>query len=336
MKNHPIGLFDSGVGGLTVLRALHAVLPKEKYVYLGDTARLPYGTKSEETIIRYALQCTAKLMEDDLKILVVACNTVSSVALPSLQKAYPHIQVVGVVEPGAKAACLATKNNHIAILGTESTIRGRAYEYAIKAINHNAQTIAKPSPLFVGMAEEGLTQGKLVEDIAKYYISDIFQLDSDTIIDEVNTSSANLSQDRICSQTKRSTENAFIKPDTLVLGCTHFPLVKNAIANVLGADVALVDSAQTTAIAVQELLIKNNLLCDASMAFQNEQEVLCNQESQNKNHKENCTKSHKESCTHKDTVNSIRFLTTDDKNKFATIGENFLGFALHSVELVDL
>lgn len=312
MKNHPIGLFDSGVGGLTVLRALHTVLPKEKYLYLGDTARLPYGTKSEETIIRYALQCTAKLMEDDLKILVVACNTVSSVALPSLQKAYPHIKVVGVVEPGAKAACLATKNNHVAILGTESTIRGRAYEYAIKTINKNIVTTAKPTPLFVGMAEEGLTHGKLVEDIAKYYISDIFHLDS-----------ASMSS---CSVVKESSISSTIRPDTLVLGCTHFPLVKNAIQHVLGSEVALVDSAQTTAKAVQELLVDHNLLSDASLTYlkmQAQETYLSVNEEQSV-------------YILKDTVNTIRFLTTDDCSKFAKIGENFLGFPLHDVELVDL
>lgn len=269
MNNKSIGLFDSGVGGLTVLKALLDVLPNEKYVYLGDTARLPYGTKSKETIIRYALQCTEKLMEKDLKLLVVACNTVSSVALPSLKEKYPQIEIVGVVTPGAEAACNATKNNNIAVLGTESTIKGKAYDSAILKINPQAVVTGKACPLFVGMAEEGLSKGFLAEEMAKHYLKDI------------------LSQED--------------KPDTLVLGCTHFPLLKQAIQNVAGKNIQLVDSAQTTAKKVAEHLRTANALADGKNP-------------------------------------SLAFLTTDDTEKFKAVGEPFLGFSLRNshVELVDL
>ena len=269
MNNKSIGLFDSGVGGLTVLKALLDVLPNEKYVYLGDTARLPYGTKSKETIIRYALQCTEKLMDRDLKLLVVACNTVSSVALPSLKEKYPQIEIVGVVTPGAEAACNATKNNNIAVLGTESTIKGKAYDNAILKINPEAVVTGKACTLFVGMAEEGLSKGFLAEEMAKHYLKDIL-----------------------------SQEN---KPDTLVLGCTHFPLLKQAIQNVAGKDMQLVDSAQTTAKKVAERLRTANALADGKNP-------------------------------------SVAFLTTDDTEKFKAVGEPFLGFSLREshVELVDL
>lgn len=276
MNNNPIGLFDSGVGGLTVLRALQEELPQENFIYLGDTARLPYGTKSKETIIRYALQCTAKLMERNLKLLVMACNTVSSVALPALQQRYPQIDIIGVVEPGAQAACLASKKGNIAIVGTESTIKGKAYEHAILSINPQARITAKPSPLFVAMAEEGLVNGALAESIAAYYLDEIFN----------HTNKKDI-------------------PDTLVLGCTHFPLLKESIQNVVGSSITLVDSAYTTAKAVQELLKKKSLFAKYSDSLPQKQ---------------------------------ITFLTTDDITKFAQIGERFLGFPLktNSIELVDL
>ena len=254
MNNKAIGLFDSGVGGLTVLKALMQILPGENYIYLGDTARLPYGTKGKETIIRYALQCT-----------------VSSVALPAIKEKYPHIEIIGVVEPGAEAACNATKNNHIAVLGTQSTIQGKAYDKAILAINPTAKVTGKACPLFVGMAEEGLSQGFIAEEMAKHYLKDILKL---------------------------SKEN---KPDTIVLGCTHFPLLKGAIQNVVGNDIQLVDSAQTTAKKVFARLTKTNSLAENKKPF-------------------------------------IHFLTTDDVAKFKAVGEPFLGISLDKshVELVDL
>lgn len=269
MNNKAIGLFDSGVGGLTVLKALMQILPNENYIYLGDTARLPYGTKSKETIIRYALQCTEKLMENDLKMLVVACNTVSSVALPAVKEKYPDVEIIGVVEPGAEAACNATKNNHIAVLGTQSTIQGKAYDKAILAINPEATVTGKACPLFVGMAEEGISQGFLAEEMAKHYLNDILKQEN--------------------------------KPDTFVLGCTHFPLLKDAIQNVVGKDIQLVDSAQTTAKKVFASLQATNSLAENTSPF-------------------------------------MHFLTTDDVAKFKAVGEPFLGISLDKshVELVDL
>lgn len=271
MQEHAIGLFDSGVGGLTVLRAMLDVLPKEKYIYLGDTARLPYGTKSQATIIKYALQCTEKLMQHKLKILVVACNTVSSVALPALRLAYPHVEIMGVVESGAKAACAATRNQYIGVIATESTIRGKAYDTAIRSINPHAKIIGKACPLFVAMAEDGLIKGELAEGLAKRYLSDLFANDSNDT------------------------------PDCLVLGCTHFPLLKEAIQNVIGSQVQLVDSAVTIANAVQNFLIQNNLY-----STRKKQE--------------------------------LRFLTTDDVERFSSMGEFFLGLPLNKniVTLINL
>ncbi len=271
-----IGLFDSGVGGLTVLRALLELLPNEEYIYLGDTARLPYGTKSSDTITRYALQASQALVQRDIKLLVVACNTATSVALPALREAYPHIPVIGVVEPGAEAACLATKNNSIAVIGTASTVRGGAYMRAIHAIEPTTDVISVACPLFVPLAEDGLTEGYLAEGIAQRYLQDCFTI-----------------------------ESSHKKPDTLVLGCTHFPLLAQAIQNVVGADVTLVDSAKTTAHAVQKTLNELNI-----------------------------------DYTHKNP--RVRFLTTDDREQFIKVGRAFLGkdtsFDIfdENVELVDL
>lgn len=266
MHKASIGLFDSGVGGMTVLQALQKCLPRENYVYLGDTARLPYGTKSAETIIKYAIQATQKLVERDIKILVVACNTASSVALPALRKQYPHMNVIGVVGPGARAACNASKTGKIAVIATESTIRGEAYTRAIHKIRPNAKIYAKACPLFVPLAEDGLLEGPLVEGLVAHYLADIFEKED--------------------------------KPDCLVLGCTHFPLLKASIQKVVGDDVILVDSAETTAQVVRNIILEN--------ATENENGGECT------------------------------FLTTDDVERFAFMGERFLGIKPHKVELVDL
>ncbi len=266
-----IGLFDSGVGGLTVLNALRKKLPQENYIYLGDTARLPYGTKSPETITRYALQASSTLVERNIKLLVIACNTATSTALPALQAAYPHIPVIGVVRPGAEAACKASKNGNIAVIATASTIKGEAYVKAIHAINPNANVHSIACPLFVPLAEDGLTTGPIVESIAARYLEKTFS----------NANSEN--------------------PDCLVLGCTHFPLLAEAIQNVVGSHVKLVDSAQTTAQRVEDVLKENNLF-----NTQNKARTL--------------------------------FLTTDDKEQFAKVGEDFLKTPIspENLELVDL
>jgi glutamate racemase len=215
----PVGVFDSGVGGLTVLRELRRVLPAEDFVYLGDTARLPYGTKSSGTVVRYSLQCAEALVARGIRCLVVACNTASASALSALRERYPDLPVIGVIEPGAAAAVAASRSQHIAVIATEGTIAGGAYQTAIRNLNPSARVTAGACSLFVAMAEEGWTQGPIAEAVAHRYLDPIF-LGSDP-------------------------------PDTLVLGCTHFPVLTAAIAAVLppGA-VRIVDSAATTAAAV--------------------------------------------------------------------------------------
>ncbi|MFA6810809.1 MAG: glutamate racemase [Desulfoplanes sp.] len=234
----PIGVFDSGVGGLTVLKALRDELPAEKFIYLGDTARLPYGTKSPETITRYALQVAEKLIARHIKLLVIACNTVSSVALEVLRKTCAPLPVIGVVEPGAQAACLASITGQIAVIGTESTIARGAYQQAIHAINPSACIIAKACSLFVSLAEEGWLEGDIVESIASRYLKEMLA------------------------------EHPGTSPDCLVLGCTHFPLLARAIGHVAGPDVTLVDSAGTTARAIRTILIKRNLATRRSTSGQ--------------------------------------------------------------------
>ena len=234
----PIGVFDSGVGGLTVLKALRDELPAEKFIYLGDTARLPYGTKSPETITRYALQVAEKLIARHIKLLVIACNTVSSVALEVLRKTCAPLPVIGVVEPGAQAACQASITGQIAVIGTESTIARGAYQQAIHAINPSACIIAKACSLFVSLAEEGWLEGDIVESIASRYLKEMLA------------------------------EHPGTSPDCLVLGCTHFPLLARAIGHVAGPDVTLVDSAGTTARAIRTILIKRNLATRRSTSGQ--------------------------------------------------------------------
>ncbi|HEY2683605.1 MAG TPA: glutamate racemase [Steroidobacteraceae bacterium] len=218
----PIGVFDSGVGGLTVLAALRRRLPGEDFVYLGDTARLPYGTKSAATVVRYSLQCAQTLITRRIRCLVVACNTASASALPALRSHYPELPIIGVIEPGAEAAVRASRSRHIAVIGTEGTIKGGAYQTAIALLDGRARVEALPCSLFVAMAEEGFTEGAIAEAVARRYLDPIF--------------------------------GAGEAPDTLVLGCTHFPLLKSAIAAVLPQGVAIVDSALTTAEAVASSL----------------------------------------------------------------------------------
>lgn len=275
-KSLPIGMFDSGVGGLTVLKALRERLPCEDVIYLGDTARLPYGTKSPQTVSRYAVQCAAELVQRGIKLLVVACNTASAVALDPLREAYPHIPVIGVVDPGAQAACKATYNKTIAVIATESTIAGGAYQRAIHAINPDARIIGHPCPLFVALAEEGWTDGEVPEAVAQRYLDPIFKPAS-------------------------GTESPII-PDTLVLGCTHFPLLAPSIRNVVQSATVIVDSAATTAETVNAELTRMNM----------------------KRPDEGCGSSH--------------YLTTDDAARFARTGTRFLGTAISEgeVELVDL
>jgi glutamate racemase len=218
-----IGVFDSGMGGLTVLAELQRELPDHPFIYLGDTARLPYGTKSPSTIVRYALQAAELLVERGVSALVVACNTASSVALPALQQRFESLPVIGVIEPGAAAACARTRTRHIGVLATEGTVNGGAYARAIQAHLPNARVSQLACQLFVALAEEGWVDGQVAEDAARRYL-----------------------EDWLAALTTQ--------PDVLVLGCTHFPVLAPVIAKVAGSAIELVDSARTTAIATRERL----------------------------------------------------------------------------------
>ncbi|MDR1945562.1 MAG: glutamate racemase [Desulfovibrio sp.] len=279
----PIGVFDSGVGGLTVLSALRKRLPRERYIYLGDTARLPYGTKSRETIVRYALQAAEKLVERRIKLLVTACNTATAAALPDLRQAFAPLTVIGVVEPGARAACrvIAGKKEggNILILGTESTVDGQAYTEAIHALRPDAVVRGVACTLFVSMAEEGWMTGPVIEITAARYLAPVIGPEAG--------------------------QGRFL-PDCIVLGCTHFPPLAGAVASVAGPEPVIIDSAETTAEAVEEELTRLNLLRPAGGP--------------------------------EDTPASDRFLTTDAPERFARVGGIFLNECLDpaNVELVSL
>ena len=227
----PIGVFDSGIGGLTVARELMRQLPAESIIYFGDTARGPYGPKSPDTVRRYSREIANYLRERGVKALVVACNNATAHALTTLQAEEP-IPVIGVVEPGARAAVAATRGGRIGVIGTVGTIRSTAYERAIRALRPDAQIIARPCPLFVPLVEEGWLEHEATRLVADEYLS----------------------------------EFAREHVDTLVLGCTHYPLLKPLIAEVLGPDVALIDSAEQTAAETRRVLEARGLLAPAGAA----------------------------------------------------------------------
>jgi glutamate racemase len=292
VRQAPIGVFDSGVGGLTVLKALAAELPNEHFVYLGDTARLPYGTKSPETVARYALQAAEALSEYGVKCLVIACNTASSVGLPAIRAHICGVPIIGVIEPGAEAACAASKSGHIAVIATEGTVRGGAYQEAILRLRSGARVIAQPTQLFVALAEEGLHQGPIADSIAQHYLEPLFGAALDS------ASSRGLS-----ASPGPAVSRDALTPDTLVLGCTHFPMLAAAIRAAIGPDIKIVDSAATTAKAVRETLERESLTRLAPPV-----------------------------------PSPIRFLATDSVERFARIGSHFLERPIHAeeVELVDL
>ena len=227
----PIGVFDSGIGGLTVARGLMRQLPDESIIYFGDTARVPYGPKSPDTVRRYSREIASYLRERGVKALVVACNTATAHALTTLQAEEP-IPVIGVVEPGARAAVAATRGGRIGVIGTVGTIRSTAYERAIRALRPDAQITARPCPLFVPLVEEGWLEHEATRLVANEYLSAFAR-------DDV---------------------------DTLVLGCTHYPLLKPLIAEVLGPKVALIDSAEQTAAETRRVLEARGLLAPTGAA----------------------------------------------------------------------
>jgi glutamate racemase len=220
----PIGVFDSGVGGLTVLRALRRQLPHESMIYLGDTARVPYGTKSAESVVRYAMQATDHLVQRGIKLLVVACNTASAVSLDPLRARFDPLPVVGVVEPGAAAAVAAGGGQRHLVLATESTVKRHAYARAIHALAPEARVEEVACSVLVALAEEGWTDGPVAEAAARTYLAPVM---------------ANAAEGAL---------------DTIVLGCTHFPPLEGAIRAVAGSGPAIVDSATTTAAHVAAVL----------------------------------------------------------------------------------
>ena len=257
-----IGVFDSGIGGLTVLREITRLLPGENTIYLGDTARVPYGSKSKETIERYSFEIAAFLLKHDIKMLVAACNTASAFAVAKLKDGL-SIPVTGVIEPGARAAIAATKANRIGVIGTEGTIRSSAYSSAIKAIRPEAETFVKACPLFVPLVEEGWAEDEVTALVAARYLSEL--------------------------------KDAGI--DTLVLGCTHYPLLKETIASVMGGGVTLIDSAASTAMEVRKILEEKGLLNGSG-----------------------------ETASH-------RFFVTDSPERFMAVGRRFFGERLADAEL---
>jgi len=261
----PLGVFDSGIGGLTVARAVFERLPRESVVYFGDTARVPYGPKSPDTVRRYSAEILAYLVRRGVKAVVVACNTSTAHALDFLRERSP-VPVVGVIEPGARAAVAASKSGRLGVIGTAGTIASGAYERAITALRPSTSVTAVACPLFVPLVEEGWLDHPAAELIAREYL-------------------APLQAARV---------------DTLVLGCTHYPLLKPLLARVMGNDVRLIDSAAETANAIAAELTTRGLDVDGAAAP-----------------------------TH-------RFVVSDDEPRFRRVGEKFLGDKLKDVEVVPL
>jgi len=230
--DRPIGVFDSGMGGLTVVRSIKRYLPYEDLIYFGDTARLPYGTKSKEVITRFAFQDAEFLISRGVKLLIVACHSVSSIALEDLKKGF-DIPILGVIEPGAKAVVKATRNRKIGVIGTYATISSGAYERAIKRFRRDVEIIAKPTPLFVPLVEEGWIDNEITYQTALFYLSP-------------------LREDGI---------------DTLLLGCTHYPLIKGVLQRVMGEGVKIVDASDETALEAREILEERHILQKERRAY---------------------------------------------------------------------
>jgi len=224
LTTKPIGVFDSGIGGLTVVSALRSLLPNESIFYLGDTARVPYGGKSSTTVQRYSLEIASLLLAEQAKTVVVACNTASALALPKLEETLP-VSVTGVILPGARAAVAQTRSGHVGVIGTRATIKSGAYERALRSLDPDVRVTARACPLLVPLIEEGWLESPITDEIIMQYLAPLL---TDGI-------------------------------DTLVLGCTHYPLLRKALARLVGDKIALVDSAQNCAMAVRDLLQSENL-----------------------------------------------------------------------------
>lgn len=224
MDNQPIGVFDSGIGGLTVVKEILKVLPNESIIYLGDTARVPYGTRSKEVICKFALELTNFLLRKKVKCLVVACNTISATSLEEIKKISP-VAVIGVIDPTVRKAVTITKNKKIGIIGTTGTINSKAYENTIYKLDTKIRVVSVACPLLVPIAEEGFSQHEATKMIVKDYLANLRHLSI----------------------------------DTLILGCTHYPLLESVIQEVVGKNVVLIDSAKLTAQALKKLLKEKDL-----------------------------------------------------------------------------
>ena len=273
-RNLPIGIFDSGVGGLTVYRALHERLPNERFVYLGDTARVPYGTKSLATVERYAVENSKFLEAHGIKLLVVACNTASALAVPAIRRSV-QVPVIGVIEPGSRAAVEVARGGNIGVIATEATVNSGAYSSAIAALGATGDVIERACPLFVSLAEEGWADTDVARTVARDYLRDF----SETSI------------------------------AALVLGCTHYPILRDVISETVGSKITLIDSGAATAADCESLLEQKALAHDEPLGFYHERRL----------------------CDDLD-----HFYVTDAAERFAKVAERFLGSAPSILEAVEI
>ncbi|MFH0948205.1 MAG: glutamate racemase [Elusimicrobiota bacterium] len=266
LNNNPIGIFDSGLGGLTVLKELRKILPSENIIYFGDTARVPYGTKSKNSVRRFSQQITKFLIEHNVKLVLVACNTASALAFNDIKKVAKNIPVIGVIKSGVRAAVSSTVNKKIGIIGTFATIKSKSYQNTIKKFDRRIKVFQQPCPLFVPLVEEGWTDGKITKDIAKVYLQPL---------------------KKACC-------------DVVILGCTHYPMLKKIIQEVVGRNIKLIDSAEEVSKDVKKILFGNGLIRAA------------------KNH------------------GHLRFYVSDSPDKFSELGKIFLGKIVTDVKKVDI
>lgn len=266
LNNNPIGIFDSGLGGLTVLRELVGILPSENIIYFGDTARVPYGTKSENAVKNFSRQIAKFLIGHDVKLILVACNTASALALNDIKKIAKKIPVVGVINGGVRAAVSETVNKKIGIVGTAATIKSKSYQNAVKRLNGRIKIIQQSCPLFVPLVEEGWTAGKITEDIAKIYLQPLKKAGCDVVI----------------------------------LGCTHYPVLKKIIREVVGDNIKLIDSAKEVSKDVKKILSNKGLIRPSK------------------------------------TRGYLKFYVSDAPDKFSKLSKIFLGKIISEVKKVDI
>jgi glutamate racemase len=259
--SRPIGIFDSGVGGLTVVAKMQEILPKENLVYFGDTARVPYGTKSKETVTKFSVENVEFLMEHNVKLVIVACNTASSLSLDFLKRCF-KVPIIGVIEPGAREAASVTRNDRIGVIGTHATVSSGAYEKAIKKINPRYSVFTQACPLFVPLVEEGWVDKAVTDSVAQIYLKPL---------------------------KRRSV-------DTLILGCTHYPILRGVLRKNMGQGVILIDSAREVAREAREILDASGLLNGSG------------------------------------SKGKYKFFVSDEPNRFIRIGEQFLKKRINCVK----